>query len=55
MLVYAAATEVSAARMFMAGFIPGIMMGLMLMIVIFFVAKIKRSHVSRGLDLRRSR
>ncbi len=41
MLVYAAATEVSAARMFMAGFIPGIMMGLMLMIVIYFVAKIR--------------
>ena len=34
MLVYAAATEVSAARMFMAGFIPGIMMGGMLMIAI---------------------
>ena len=42
MLVYAAATEESAARMFMAGFIPGIMMGLMLMIVIYFVAKIKK-------------
>lgn len=42
MLVYAAATEVSAARMFMAGFIPGTMMGLMLMIVIYFVAKIKK-------------
>lgn len=41
MLVYAAATEESAARMFMAGFIPGIMMGLMLMIVIYFVAKAK--------------
>ena len=27
MLVYAAATEVSAARMFMAGLIPGLMMG----------------------------
>ena len=27
MLVYSAATEVSAARMFMAGFIPGLMMG----------------------------
>lgn len=39
MLVYAAATEESAARMFMAGFIPGIMMGLMLMIVIWFVAR----------------
>ncbi len=42
MLVYAAATEVSAARMFMAGFIPGLMMGLMLMIVIYFVARYKR-------------
>lgn len=41
MLVYAAATEVSAARMFMAGFIPGIMMGLILMIAIYIVARIK--------------
>ena len=42
MLVYAAATEVSAARMFMAGFIPGILMGLMLMFVIYLVARIKK-------------
>jgi C4-dicarboxylate transporter DctM subunit len=42
MLVYAAATEVSAARMFMAGFLPGLMMGFMLMIVIYFVARIKK-------------
>lgn len=41
MLVYAAATEVSAARMFMAGFIPGLMMGLMLMIAIYIVARVK--------------
>ncbi len=41
MLVYAAATEVSAARMFMAGFIPGLMMGLMLMLVIYIVARVK--------------
>ncbi len=41
MLVYSAATEVSAARMFMAGFVPGIMMGTMLMIVIYFVARAK--------------
>lgn len=39
MLVYAAATEVSAARMFMAGFIPGIMMGTLLMIAIYIVAR----------------
>jgi C4-dicarboxylate transporter DctM subunit len=42
MLVYAAATEVSAARMFMAGFLPGILMGVMLMIVIYIVARIKK-------------
>ena len=42
MLVYAAATEVSAARMFMAGFIPGILMGLLLMLAIYLVARAKR-------------
>lgn len=42
MLVYAAATEVSAARMFMAGFIPGLLMGGMLMVVIYIVARIKK-------------
>ena len=42
MLVYAAATEVSAARMFMAGFIPGIMMGSMLMVAIYIAAVIKK-------------
>jgi hypothetical protein len=40
MLVYSAATEVSAARMFMAGFIPGIMMGGLLMLAIYIVARI---------------
>lgn len=41
MLVYAAATEESAARLFMAGFLPGILMGLMLMGVIYVVARVK--------------
>ncbi len=41
MLVYAAATEVSAARMFMAGFLPGLLMGLLLMVIIYIVARIK--------------
>jgi len=40
MLVYAAATEESAARLFMAGFFPGCMMGPMLMLVIYFVARV---------------
>jgi len=42
MLVYAAATEESAARLFMAGLIPGLMMGSMLMLVIYFVARVKK-------------
>ncbi len=42
MLVYAAATEESAARLFMAGFIPGLMMGTMLMVVIYIVARVKK-------------
>lgn len=41
MLVYAAATEESAARMFMAGFLPGLMMGVMLMIAIYIAARVK--------------
>ena len=41
MLVYSAATEVSASRMFMAGLIPGIMMGGILMIAIYIVARVK--------------
>jgi C4-dicarboxylate transporter DctM subunit len=41
MLVYAAATEESAARLFMAGLVPGLMMGTMLMIVIYIVARVK--------------
>ena len=42
MLVYSAATEVSASRMFMAGFIPGIMMGLILMVAIYISARIMK-------------
>jgi C4-dicarboxylate transporter DctM subunit len=42
MLVYAAATEVSAARMFMAGLIPGLVMGGMLMIGIYILATYKK-------------
>ena len=41
MLVYAAATEVSAAKMFMAGLIPGLVMGGMLMVGIYVMATIK--------------
>ncbi|MEM6588944.1 MAG: TRAP transporter large permease [Pseudomonadota bacterium] len=41
MVVYAAAVEVSVGRMFLAGVIPGLMAGLMLMIGIYVMARIK--------------
>ncbi|GGF07660.1 TRAP transporter large permease [Stappia taiwanensis] len=41
MVVYAAATDVSVGRMFLAGVIPGLVAGLMLMIAIYVNARIK--------------
>jgi len=41
MVVYASATDVSVGRMFLAGVIPGIMAGTMLMLAIYVVARIK--------------
>ena len=41
MVVYSAATDVSVGRMFLAGVIPGLVAGLMLMIAIYVMARIK--------------
>jgi C4-dicarboxylate transporter, DctM subunit len=41
MVVYAAATNVSVGRMFLAGVIPGIIAGLMLMTAIYIMARVK--------------
>lgn len=41
MVVYAASVEVSVGRMFLAGIIPGMLAGTMLMVSIYAVAKIK--------------
>ncbi|SOH92228.1 C4-dicarboxylate transporter, DctM subunit [Monaibacterium marinum] len=41
MVVYASATDVSVGRMFLAGVIPGLMAGGMLMVAIYVVARIK--------------
>jgi len=41
MVVYAAAVEVSVGRMFLAGVIPGIVAGVMLMVTIYGIAKVK--------------
>ncbi len=42
MVVYAAATDVSVGRMFLAGVIPGLIAGLMLMIAIYIAARMKK-------------
>ena len=58
MVVYAAATDVSVGRMFLAGVFPGLLAGLMLMVAIYIVARIKRSacpavgRLGRGLRRR---
>jgi C4-dicarboxylate transporter DctM subunit len=41
MVVYAAATDVSVGRMFLGGVFPGLLAGFMLMVAIYFVARIK--------------
>lgn len=41
MVVYAAATDVSVGRMFLAGVIPGLVAGGMLMLAIYVVARVK--------------
>ena len=41
MVVYSAATDVSVGRMFLAGVVPGLIAGLMLMTAIYVVARIK--------------
>jgi C4-dicarboxylate transporter DctM subunit len=42
MIVYAEATEASVGRLFMAGVIPGLLLGLSLMIAIYVAARIKK-------------
>ncbi len=41
MVVYASATDVSVGRMFLAGVIPGILAGVMLMTAIYVIAKLR--------------
>jgi C4-dicarboxylate transporter, DctM subunit len=42
MVVYAAATETSVGRLFMAGVIPGVLLGTGLMVAIYIAARIKK-------------
>lgn len=41
LVVYGAATETSVGRLFMAGVVPGVGLGLLLMVVIYIIARIK--------------
>ena len=41
MVVYASATDVSVGRMFLAGVIPGLLAGLMLMVTIYVIARVR--------------
>jgi C4-dicarboxylate transporter DctM subunit len=41
MVVYGAATETSVGKLFMAGVVPGLMLGFLLMLAIYIVARIK--------------
>lgn len=41
MVVYGAATETSVGRLFMAGVVPGLLLGLLLMLAIYIVARVK--------------
>ena len=41
MVVYASATDVSVGRMFLAGVIPGLLAGTMLMVTIYVIAKMR--------------
>jgi C4-dicarboxylate transporter DctM subunit len=52
MVVYSAATDVSVGRMFLAGVIPGLVAGLMLMIAIWIMARVKNllAEPWRGFD-----
>lgn len=44
MIIYAAVTGVSAGRMFLAGIVPGLLIGLIIMLYIFFLARSGRER-----------
>ncbi len=52
MVVYGAATETSVGKLFMAGVVPGLMLGLLLMIAIYIIARIKKMPALPRVPLR---
>lgn len=52
MVIYAAATETSVGKLFLAGIVPGLLLGLSLMIAIYVVARIKNLPAQPRVTLR---
>ncbi len=52
MVVYAAATETSVGKLFIAGVVPGLLLGLILMVVIYIVARVKKLPAMPRVSLR---
>lgn len=52
MILFGAMAGVSVGKLFLAGAVPGILMGLALMIMIYIYARIRRYPVSKKLDFR---
>ena len=48
MVVYAAATETSVGKLFIAGVVPGLLLGLILMVVIYIVARVRSCPPCQG-------
>ena len=46
MVLFSGLTSVSAGRLFLGGFLPGVLMGLAMMVIVYFVAKKRRYPVS---------
>lgn len=53
MVVYAAATETSVGQMFLAGIVPGIVLGLMLMFAIYVRARMLKIPLQPRASLKR--
>ena len=52
MVVYAAATETSVGKLFIAGVVPGLLLGLILMVVIYIVARVRSCPPCQGQSAR---
>ena len=51
MVVYAAATDVSVGRMFLAGVVPGVLAGLLLMVAIYVMARVRNLPAGEWLGM----